>query len=87
MTNRTASEAKAALDTVLAISEALRALGTVPSGEFYARILGSVSFENYVAAIALLKRAGLVSESAHVLAWTGPKISPFPWKPRTDPIR
>lgn len=61
-------------NVVAAIAEAIRELGSVPSGHFYAQVCGKLDLQSYDAVIALLKRAGLVSEHNHVLSWTGPKI-------------
>jgi len=56
------------------VAEAIRKLGSVPSGELYARVCGTLELPAYQQVIALLKRAGLVSERNHLLTWVGPEI-------------
>lgn len=70
----TPSQVKAALAVTIAVAEAIRELGEVPSGTLYAQLLGRVDLQGYQAIIRNLKSAGLVSESAHLLTWTGPKF-------------
>ena len=65
---------KAAVNAVLAISEAIRELGSVPSGHLYARVMGHMSLQSYEGIIRILKNAGLVSESANLLIWVEPQI-------------
>jgi hypothetical protein len=55
----------------LVVAEAIRELGTVPSGHLYARLMGFFSIEQYAQLIDLLKAAGLVREQNHLLSWTG----------------
>ena len=74
-----AAERKAPLAIVLAVAEALRALGSVPSGHFYARLiamplLSQMTADQYQQMIGSLKGAGLVEERAHELFWVGPKL-------------
>ncbi len=67
-------EVRAALGAVLALSEAIRGLGEVPSGVLYANVCGHLSINAYEGAVGVLKRAGLVSEANHVLRWIGPEV-------------
>lgn len=68
------AETKSALLAALAVAEAIRTLGEVPSGELYAQLMGKLSYGSYEGIIGTLKNAGLVSESAHLLKWIGPKL-------------
>jgi hypothetical protein len=68
----TREQLRAALDALLALSEAIRALGSVPSGVLYAHVMGVMSIDAYASAVATMKGAGLVVEEANVLRWTGP---------------
>jgi hypothetical protein len=68
--NNEATKAKIKLQA-LAIAEAIRELGSVPSGHLYARLMGQLAIEEYNAIIAVLKGAELVTEEAHVLSWIG----------------
>lgn len=66
------SDVSKALEMVFAVSEAIREAGEVPSGTLYAFLMGRVSLEGYNKIIGILKGAGLIKESNHLLAWTGP---------------
>ncbi len=67
MTNPQAVKAQA-----LVIAEAIRALGSVPSGHLYARLMSHFSFEEYEQLIGILKSAKLVKEEeSHLLVWIG----------------
>ena len=68
------SEAKAAVAVVAAVGEAIRGLGSVPSGHLYAQLMGKMNLDQYNQVIGILKRAGLVSESFHELKWVGPEV-------------
>jgi hypothetical protein len=64
----------AGLETVRLIAGAIRELGRVPSGHLYARVMGSLSLDQYNKVIGILKKAGLVEETAgHELIWKEPK--------------
>lgn len=56
------------------VAELVRGLGSVPSGELYARLCGKMDLQTYTALIGALKRAKLVAESNHALSWIGPKL-------------
>ncbi len=66
-------QTKAAMQIILAVGDAIRELGSVPSGHLYANLMGKMSLAQYEAIIRTLKGAGLVEESAHLLTWVGPK--------------
>ena len=69
----TPDKIKAALSILHALAEAIRELGQVPSGQLYASVMAGMSLEDYNAALKVLIKAELVSESpAHLLTWTGP---------------
>lgn len=66
----TAEQIKAALAITRAIADAIRELGSIPSGELYARVMGHMSLENYEKVIATLIGAGLVRrDNSHMLTW------------------
>ena len=53
-----------------ALSETIRFLGEVPSGDIYARLAGRITLGDYEQAISILKRSGLVTETrSHLLRW------------------
>ena len=65
----TKQETEATLKVVMAIAEAIRDLGTVPSGHLYARVMGILSLDQYNQIVGILKNQGLVSESHYELKW------------------
>lgn len=68
------TQAGAALAVVLAVSEAIREAGRVPSGTVYAMVMGRLTLDQYTSLIGVLTRAGLVKCVAHELIWTGPEV-------------
>lgn len=61
---------------VVAVAEAIRELGEVPSGHLYAVLMGQLSLDQYNAVIAVLVRAGLVEKQpSHLLVWKGPVVA------------
>ncbi len=69
----TAEQVTAGIRMAAAVAEAIRDLGSVPSGHLYARLMGHMSLETYNKIITILKNAKLVEESNHLLTWVGPK--------------
>lgn len=65
---------KATLNAILALTEAIRALGEVPSGHLYANVMGHMSLDVYNSYIDAIVRTGLVTRSNHLLTWAGPVI-------------
>lgn len=66
-------QAAAATSVILAIAEAIRALGQVPSGHLYARLMSKLSLNQYERVIGTLINAGLVEQTpASLLIWKGP---------------
>lgn len=64
-------EMSAAIRTAQAVAEAIRELKEVPSGQLYVHLMGIMSLDQYTAIISALKKAGVVSESNHLLKWIG----------------
>lgn len=64
------------LAILFTVSETIREMGEVPNGVLWATLDGkaNISFTSYQAMIEAMKRAKLVSETAHVLRWTGPAL-------------
>ena len=71
----TPEQVEAVTGMVLAVGDCIRALGSVPNGELYARLMPMpfMTFEIYTRIIATLKGAGVVHEKNHLLTWVGPK--------------
>ena len=74
MSNSPTKEIGAAIDVIRTLAEAIRTAKQIPSGHLYAMVMEHLSLPVYECAIELLKRAGLVSESGHLLTWTGPTL-------------
>lgn len=64
-------QATAQLRIVAAIAEAIKDLGSVPSGHLYARLMGILSLDQYNQVIGILKKQGLVKEAFYELTWIG----------------
>ena len=69
----TPDQVKAALRVIRLVADAIRDLGSVPSGHLYATLMSHLSLESYQHVIGTLKHAGLVEERFHELFWIGPK--------------
>ncbi len=70
----TKAELNAALLATLAVAEAIRQAGSVPSGTVYATIMNRVSLDGFEGMVRTLQNAGLVSATGHLLTWTGPHL-------------
>lgn len=71
----TKTELTAGLKMVMAVAETIREAGEIPSGTLYAALIGKVTMEGYEGLIRTLKNTGLVTESAHMLKWVGPRVA------------
>lgn len=69
----TKEQVKSVLAVVQALAEAIRELGSVPSGHLYAMVMSHMSLDDYNHSIAVLRSSGVVRESNHVLTWVGPQ--------------
>lgn len=57
-----------------AIAEAIKDLGSVPSGHLYAGLMSRMSIQTYEEIISLLVNQGRVRrEATHLLVWVGGK--------------
>jgi hypothetical protein len=63
-----------AMESVASIGRAIRELGEVPNGHLYAMLMtAGVTLDDYTRCVDLLKKAGLVTETAqHLLVWKEP---------------
>lgn len=68
-----ANEVTRAIMVAAVVGDAIRDLGSVPSGHLYANLMGHMDLDTYNGCIKILKQANLVEESNHVLTWVGPK--------------
>jgi hypothetical protein len=74
-TTPTRSQARAALSVLLTLTEAIRQLGSIPSGTLYAHVAGHMDLQTYNSLLARIKGSGLVEESQDgMLTWVGPEV-------------
>ena len=64
----------AAFQILAAITETIRDLKQVPSGELYARLMGHMSFEAYQRILQTVQNTGLITVKGHMITWTGPEM-------------
>ena len=69
MVTVTPDQIKASLGVLKAIADAIKELKEVPSGELYARVMNTLSLEEYNTVIGILKQAGVITESNYLLKW------------------
>ncbi len=68
----TAEQVTAGIRVAAVVGDTIRQLGSIPSGELYAQLMGHMNLDTYNKCIQVLKKAELVEESNHVLRWVGP---------------
>lgn len=66
------TKAQAAVQTIMAVADAIKELGSVPSGRLYANLVGVMELSTYQTIIGILKNTKLITESGNVLSWVGP---------------
>jgi hypothetical protein len=63
---------KAALEATVALADAIKALGSIPEGHLYARVMPhGISRETFNVLIGTLVKIGVVKRSNHELIWRG----------------
>ena len=68
----TTTQASGAIQVIKAIADAIKELGSVPSGHLYAQVMSKMDVQSYNRIIDILKGAGLVKEDGqHLLTWVG----------------
>lgn len=67
-----AAEVTKAIMVASVVGDAIRELGSVPSGHLYANLMGHMDLDTYNGCIKILKQADLVEERNNVLRWVGP---------------
>lgn len=62
------------MEICLAVADAIKALGPVPSGHLYAQLMGHMDLTTYQRIIDTLVNAEVVRrDPSHLLTWVGPK--------------
>ncbi len=73
--NLTKRDLSIVLQAIAAVGEAIKSLGSIPSGHLYAQLMGHMDLERYTSIINILKNAELVKEDGfHMLTWIGPIV-------------
>lgn len=70
----TPAQVKAAFSATLAITEAIRECGQIPSGHLYARLCDRMSLEAFEKMTRLIVGSGLVEKRGDLLVWIGPVL-------------
>lgn len=73
MTNKvTKQEIRSAIRITQALGHTIRELGSIPSGQLYAQVMGRLTLPEYNAAIGVLVHADVITRGAdNVLTWKG----------------
>ena len=66
----TKEQVVAGIQVVKALADAIKELGSVPSGHLYASVMGRLSLSQYEQCIGILTRAGIVRKSGDLLIWS-----------------
>jgi hypothetical protein len=67
--NATSDQVKAAIETIRAIADTIRSLGSIPSGELYARVMQYIPIDSYNRIIDILVNSGLITKTNNLLTW------------------
>lgn len=75
MHNLTRDEIRMATEIVFLIRDAIRDVGSIPSGHLYAQLMPYMSLGLYMQIIKLLKDSGVIREENHLLIYVGRPLS------------
>jgi hypothetical protein len=67
----TPQQVTAALEILASLAQVIKTKGSVPDGELYAAVMGTLSLNSYNTAIEKLISARLVERKNHLLTWIG----------------
>jgi len=62
-------QTETALKIVKSVADAIKELGSIPSGHLYARLMAFLTLDQYNQIIGFLKRAELIKEEHHEITW------------------
>ncbi len=63
------NQLQAAKLAIVVVEDAIKSLGSVPSGHLYAHVMSHLSLDQYEKIIDILKQEKLIKESNHELSW------------------
>ena len=69
MNDVTRDQVRAYLAATRAIADAIKELGSTPSGHVYATVMGHMDFETYQGIVTRLCEAKLIEKKGNVLTW------------------
>ena len=75
MASVTKEQLKAAFEVTTAVCGVIRAVGEIPSGHLYARMLEGcplLTSDDYGRVLETIKRAGLIEVRNNLIKWVGP---------------
>ena len=58
-----------AIQTLKAVADTIKELGSVPSGELYARLMGHMSIQTYDKIIGILVNGQIIRKESNLLIW------------------
>ncbi len=76
MSQVTQAQVEAIIEAVRVTGRLIAHHGTISEGELYARLMPTVSLENFQKLIRLLVHGGLVSKRGFLLTYIGPPLPP-----------
>lgn len=62
---------RARIQICCALRDAIKDLGSIPSGHLYANVCSSIDLQTFTWAIEQMKAAGLIEERNHLLVFVG----------------
>lgn len=65
----TQKQVSAAINTIKAIADAIKGLGTVQSGVLYANVMNHLSLQEYERIIQILVDSEIITKKNHELKW------------------
>ena len=65
----TKDQIKAGIETIKAVSDAIKELKEVPSGHLYAHVMNQITLDQYNKIIDILKKGEVIREKNNLLIW------------------
>jgi hypothetical protein len=64
---------RGAIETIIAVADAIQELKSIPSGHLYAVLMDRLSLDQYSRIIETLENGKLIEVSNHLITWKGPE--------------
>lgn len=65
------AQVNAAVGVLVAVGEAIKAKGRIPSGELYTHLMGHMNLDTYNKVIGMLTKVGAIKVENHEIIWIG----------------